>query len=117
MGDENSKPQKSSYDDEYAGLGVPGLQPKPRTNYRPATVLPTLKRHNNACEEGCTRTSSFHQSMGFQPKAKISLDPKEGFTRKASENYCMDFKRKYSSSKENCILQHFAGSLNRNYNM
>ena len=116
MGDENTKPKKS-YDDEYAGLGVASINPKVRTSNRPATVLPTLKRHSNICEEGRTRTSSFHQSLGFQPQNKIALDPKVGFTRKASENYCMDFKRKYSSSKENCILQHFAGSLNRNYNM
>ena len=117
MGDENSKPQQNPYENEYAGLGVQGQIPKTRSNFRSGTTLPTLQRHNNIRDAGGPNTTSLHQSMGFQQKNKMEGIPSEGFTRKASENYCMDFRRRYSSSKENCILQHFADSLNRNNNV
>ena len=116
MGDENSKPQQNDAENEYAGLGVPNVQrnSQQRRTFNSGSNLPALQRHNNVCEEGRMNTTSLHQSMGFQQTKGNKLGPNEGFTRKASENYCMDFRRRYSSSKENCILQHFAGSINRN---
>ena len=67
--------------------------------------LPVLRRHENT--RGTAETS-LNCNNGFNPKNTCP----QRFTRRASENYCIDFRSKYANGGlQNAVLRKFSENV------
>ena len=73
-----------------------------------APNLPSLRRHENGLHNNKLQPTSLPNNIGFDPK----IAGPQKFTRRASENYCIDFRTQYANGGlQNAVLRKFSGSI------
>ena len=89
-------------------VNVNNFQRRKSVNIGEVQNLPTLRRHVNTLEDNKLSATPIHTSMGLGARK----DCPQKFTRRASENYCIDFRNQYSNGiMQNAILRKFSGSI------
>ena len=86
----------------------PNFQRRNSAQLNQAPNLPSLRRHENGLKKDKLQPTSLPNNIGFDPK---NAGPQR-FTRRASQNYCIDFRTQYSNGGyQNAVLRKFSDSI------